>query len=99
MQTGFADELVAFCSTAVGSDASAEKRAGTPRPSGEDVTVAGTVGSFVSASSFNIGSQAVDASQARFEGGTAATLANGVAASAEGVLVNGVLKATAHPVG
>ena len=94
VQTGFADELVAFCSTAVGSDASAEKRAGTPRPSGEDVTVAGTVGSFVSASSFNIGSQAVDASQARFEGGTAATLANGVAASAEGVLVNGVLKAT-----
>ena len=92
--TGFADEAVAFCSTGVSSDASVEKRAGTPRPTGEDVTISGAVSGFISVSSFNIGSQTVDASHARFEGGTAAVLANGVAASAEGVLVSGVLKAT-----
>ena len=94
VMTGFADEAVAFCSTGVSSDASVEKRAGTPRPTGEDVTISGAVSGFISVSSFNIGSQTVDASQARFEGGTAAALANGVAASAEGVLVSGVLKAT-----
>jgi len=91
---GFADEAVAFCANTVGSDAAVEKRAGTPRPSGEDITVSGSISLFVSAASFSIGSQAIDASQARFEGGTAAALANGVAASVEGVLVNGVLKAT-----
>ncbi|MBL8310520.1 MAG: hypothetical protein JNL19_08880 [Burkholderiales bacterium] len=94
VRTGFSDDGVAFCSTAVGSDVAVEKRAGTPRPTGEDVTVSGNVSNFVSVSSFNVGTQAVDASQARFEGGTSAALTNGVAASVEGVLVNGTLKAT-----
>jgi len=94
VKTGFSDDGVAFCSTAVGSDVAAEKRAGTPRPTGEDVTVSGNVSNYVSLSSFSIGTQTVDASQARFEGGTSAALTNGVAASAEGVLLNGTLKAT-----
>lgn len=94
VNTGFSDDGVAFCSTAVGSDIAAEKRAGTPRPTGEDVTVSGNVSNYVSLSSFSIGTQTVDASQARFEGGTSAALTNGVAASAEGVLLNGTLKAT-----
>lgn len=94
VNTGFVDEAVAFCSTGVSSDVTAEKRAGTPRPTGEDVTVSGAVSGFASAASFSVGTQAVDASQARFEGGTAATLANGIAISVEGVLVSGVLKAT-----
>ena len=46
--------------------------------------MSGAVSGFVSAASFSVGTQAVDASQARFEGGTAATLANGIAISVEG---------------
>ena len=92
--SGFSDDAVAFCSTGVSSDASVEKRAGTPRPAGENVTLSGTVSAFVSISKFNVGTQAVDASNARFDHGSPLALVNGLAVTVEGVAINGVLRAT-----
>lgn len=95
VSTGFVDEAVAFCSVAIGSDTEIEKRAGTPRPSATNqLTVNGAVSGFSAVASFFVGQQRVDASQARFEGGTAAALSNGVTVYIEGVGINGVLRAT-----
>ncbi len=94
VNTGFSDDAVAFCSTGISTDASIEKSAGTPRPSGEDLTLSGTVSAFISIASFTVGTQRVDASNARFEHGAPLALANGLAVTVEGVLVNGVLRAT-----
>jgi len=90
---GFVNEDVAFCSNVVGEDAGIEKSAGTPRPTGEDITVAGTVSSIVSISNFMLGTQRVNAANARFEHGAPAALVNGLAITVEGVIVNGVLMA------
>lgn len=94
VKTGFSDDAVAFCSTGVSSDATVEKSAGTPRPSGEDITLSGTVSGFTSIASFSVGTQRVDASNARFDHGSPLALANGLAVTVEGVLVNAVLVAT-----
>ncbi len=91
---GFVSENVAFCSNIVGENAGVEKSAGTPRPSGEDLRVAGNVASFVSISDFMIGSQGVNAANAVFEHGAPSALVNGLSVSVDGVIVNGVLVAT-----
>ncbi len=91
--SGFSDDSVAFCATAVGADASLEKRAGTPASS-EDLTVSGTVSSFVSIASFNVGTQKVDASNARFDNGAPLALVNGINVSVEGVMIGNVLVAS-----
>ena len=94
VNVGFADEAVAFCTTGVSTDAAVEKRAGTPRPSGQDITLSGTVSAFISVASFTVGTQPVDASTAQFEHGSALALVNGLAVTVEGVLISGVLRAT-----
>lgn len=91
--SGFSDDSVAFCATAVGADASLEKRAGTPASS-EDLTVSGTVNAFVSIASFNVGTQKVDASNARFDNGAPLALVNGINVSVEGVMIGNVLVAS-----
>jgi hypothetical protein len=91
---GFSHENVAFCSHTVSVDSKAELSAGTPRASSEDIKVSGVVSGFVSVSSFMIGTQRVNAANARFDNGAASALLNGLSVSAEGVIVNGVLIAT-----
>ena len=91
--SGFFDDSVAFCATAVGADASLEKRAGTPTSS-EDLTVSGTVSAFVSVASFMVGTQKVDASNARFDNGSPLALVNGINISVEGVMIGNVLVAS-----
>ncbi len=59
-----------------------------------EVDVHGTIESFVSVSSFRVAGQTIDASAARFAGGTAADLANGRFVEANGVISGGVLHAT-----
>ena len=90
---GYVNEDVAFCSNVVGENASAEKSAGTPRPVGEDLHLAGAVSAFVSLSDFMVGSQRVNAANARFDHGAPSALVNGVSVAVEGVIVNGVLMA------
>ncbi|MEQ1595868.1 MAG: DUF5666 domain-containing protein [Casimicrobium sp.] len=90
---GYVNEDVAFCSNVVGENASAEKSAGTPRPVGEDLHLAGAVSAFVSLSEFMVGSQRVNAANARFDHGAPSALVNGVSVAVEGVIVNGVLMA------
>ena len=92
--SGFIDDAVAFCSHGTSANDVAERAAGTTPPTTEDVTVTGLVSAFVSVSNFMIGTQKVDASNARFENGAAAALANGVSVAVEGVVVSGVLVAT-----
>ncbi len=59
-----------------------------------DVTVEGAITDFVSAASFKVAGQAVDASGATFEGGTSADLANGRQVEVSGPLnASGVLVA------
>ncbi len=94
VSSGFLNEDVAFCSHFVSEDASVEKAAGTPRSVGEDQHVSGTVSGFVSISDFMIGSQRVNAANARFEHGAPTALVNGLAVTVEGVIVNGTLMAT-----
>lgn len=60
----------------------------------EETEVEGYISHFVSVSNFRVAGQAVDASAAIFEHGSASDLANGVKVEAEGKIVNGVLKAT-----
>ena len=93
VRAGFSDDSVAFCVTAVGSDSALEKRAGTP-PSTEDLTVSGTVSAFVSLASFKVGTQMVDASNARFDHGSPLALVNGISVTVEGVMIGNVLVAT-----
>ena len=90
---GYVHEDVAFCSNVVGENASVEKSAGTPRPAGEDFHLAGAVSGFVSLSDFLVGSQRVNAANARFDHGAPSALVNGVSVAVEGVIVNGVLMA------
>ncbi len=59
-----------------------------------EVTVAGYVSDFVSASSFRVLDQVVDASGATFSGGTAADLANGRNVEVTGFVEGAVLRAT-----
>jgi Domain of unknown function (DUF5666)/Repeat of unknown function (DUF5648) len=91
---GFADEKTAFCAATVSTDLEQEKKAGTPGSIGEDLKVSGTVSNFVSISNFMLGTQKVDASNARFDNAASSALANGVSITVEGVIVNGVLVAT-----
>ena len=93
VRAGFSDDSVAFCVTAVGSDSSLEKRAGTPS-STEDLTVSGTVSAFISLASFKVGTQMVDASNARFDHGSPLALVNGISVTVEGVMIGNVLVAT-----
>ena len=93
VSSGFSDDSVAFCATAVGSDSSLEKRAGTPS-STEDLTVSGTVSAFVSLASFKVGTQMVDASNARFDHGSPLALVNSISVTVEGVMIGNVLVAT-----
>ncbi len=94
ISTGFLDESVAFCSHFTSEDAVVEKTAGTPRSAGEDQHISGVVSGFVSISDFLIGSQRVDASNARFDHGAPSALTNGITVMVEGVIVNGILVAT-----
>ena len=59
------------------------------------ISVSGEITDFVSAASFRVRDQAVDASAATFTGGTAAALANGRPVQVTGIIVGSVLKATA----
>ena len=93
VSSGFSDDSVAFCATAVGSDSALEKRAGTPS-STQDLTVSGTVAAFVSLASFKVGTQLVDASNARFDHGSPLALVNGISVTVEGVMIGNVLIAT-----
>ncbi len=93
VRSGFSDDSVAFCATAVGSDTSLEKRAGTPS-SAQDLTVSGTVSAFISLASFSVGTQKVDASNARFDHGSPLALVNGISVTVEGVMIGNVLVAT-----
>ena len=92
--SGFSDDAVAFCSHGTSANEAVERSAGTTQPSTEDVTISGLVTAFASASNFMIGTQKVDASNARFDNGTKAALISGVAVTIEGVVVGGVLIAT-----
>jgi len=94
VSSGFINEDVAFCSHFVSEDVSVEQAAGTPRSVGEDQHLSGTVSGFVSISDFMIGSQHVNAANARFEHGAPTALVNGMAVTVEGVIVNGILVAT-----
>lgn len=58
-------------------------------------TLEGDVTDYVSAASFRVRGQAVDATAAAFSGGTAASLANGRQVQVTGLLEGNVLKATA----
>ena len=93
VSSGFSDDSVAFCATAVGADAALEKRSGTPSSS-EDLTVSGTVAGYISIASFSVGAQKVDASNARFDRGSPLALANGISVTVEGVMISNVLVAT-----
>lgn len=68
--------------------------ASTTPPAGAFIEYVGYISNFASASNFKVGTYAVDASAAFFEGGTASQLGNGVRVEVEGRLVNGVLKAS-----
>jgi len=57
-------------------------------------TLAGDITDFVSAASFRVRGQAVDASAATFTGGTAAALANGRQVQVTGLIGGDILKAT-----
>lgn len=65
----------------------------TSTPSNK-VSVEGTIASFVSLGNFQVSGQTIDARNAQFEGGTAASLAKGQRVQVEGMLVNGTLVAT-----
>lgn len=62
-------------------------------PELQGASAKGQITNFVSASNFKVGGRSIDASGAKFEGGTAANLANGVQVEVEGKLVGTVLKA------
>lgn len=71
-------------------------RAGALQPSAPvPVTLQGAISDFVSASSFRVNGQAVDAGAAAFTGGTAGELANGRNVQVTGVVAGDVLRASA----
>lgn len=90
---GFTDERTAFCAPTIATDLTAEAKAGTPRASTENTKISGVVSAFVSISDFMLGTQKVDASNARFEHGASSALANGLSVRVEGIVVAGVLVA------
>jgi Domain of unknown function (DUF5666) len=94
VKRGFIHENVAFCSHNVDVDTSTELAAGTTRSSNEDITISGVVSSFVSISDFMLGTQKVNAGNARFDHGAPSALVNGVSVVVEGVVIDGVLVAT-----
>jgi hypothetical protein len=59
----------------------------------EEASAKGKVSDFVSVANFKVAGRSIDASAARFEGGTAADLRNGKEVEVEGTLVAAVLKA------
>ena len=65
-----------------------------PSPETGSTTISGTISGFVSRSSFLVAGQAVDASSASFESGSAADLANGRSVEVTGSVTGGVLRAT-----
>jgi Domain of unknown function (DUF5666) len=65
-----------------------------PSPETGSTTISGTISGFVSRSSFLVAGQAVDASSATFESGSASDLANGRSVEVAGNLTGGVLRAT-----
>ncbi len=58
------------------------------------VDIKGTISAYVSKASFKVAGQAVDATGATFDGGTAADLADGRVVEVVGTIVNGILIAT-----
>ena len=64
------------------------------RPDGDGLEVEGYVNDFVSIANFKIDGQAINAANAVIRNGTAADVANGAKAEAEGTMSNGVLVAT-----
>lgn len=60
----------------------------------QEVSVHGLITNYVSVSKFTVAGRVVDASSAKFDGGTASQLANGVSVQVQGLLVGQVLKAT-----
>ena len=62
-------------------------------PQGTSLSVEGSITSFASVSSFVVSGQPVNAANATFQNGTAASLANGVSVSVDGTLQSGVLVA------
>jgi hypothetical protein len=69
------------------------KAAAQQPPPPVTITVSGVISDFVSASSFRVLDQTVDASRATFSGGTAADLANGRAVEVTGIVNGNVLVA------
>ena len=63
-------------------------------PPSEPAEVEGRITSFVSVANFKVEGQVVDATSARFSGGRASDLANGLQVHAKGPIVAGVLRAT-----
>lgn len=61
---------------------------------GTELKIGGLIGNFVSASSFTVAGQPVDASAATFDNGSATDLINGRRVRVKGTITNGVLKAT-----
>jgi hypothetical protein len=60
----------------------------------QEISVQGLITNFVSTSNFVVAGRTVDATNARFDGGSAANLANGKKVQVQGFLVGQVLKAT-----
>jgi Domain of unknown function (DUF5666) len=95
VKSGFVHEGIAFCSAVTSSNDAIERSAGTPRrEAGEDVKVSGSVASFVSITDFMVGTQKVNAGNARFDRAAASALANGVSVRVEGAVIDAVLVAT-----
>lgn len=91
--TGFAAEGVEFCSNSVSTDLSLQKSAGTPTGEASEVTISGTITALSSSTAFTVGSQVVDATNARIERGSLTQLALGSSVIVEGALVGNVLVA------
>jgi len=67
---------------------------GAPPSSDPSTKAEGIISEFVSVASFKVGSRMVNASSAKFDSGTAASLANGKRVAAEGTLSGDVLMAS-----
>jgi len=65
-----------------------------PAPESSQVEIEGLVSDFTALASFRVNGQAVDGRAAVFDGGTAASLANGVKVEVEGRLTQGIVVAT-----
>ncbi len=94
VKTGFVHEGIAFCAPNATSNDAVERIAGTPRSAGEDIKLIGNIASFVSVSDFMVGTQKVNAGNARFDRAAASALTNGASVRVEGIVIDGVLVAT-----